>query len=48
MWRSLYIGAPGNSFVAEIFTNNFKVITINYNSEGVPLSIFIETILNWQ
>lgn len=47
MWRSLYIGTPGNSLVAEIFTNNFKVITINYNSEGVPLSIFIETILNW-
>lgn len=47
MWRSLYIGTPGNSLVAEIFTNDFKVITVKYDSQGVPLSIFIETMLNW-
>ena len=32
MWRSLYIGTPGNSLVAEIFTNDFKVITVKYDS----------------
>ncbi len=47
MWRSLYIGTPGDSLVAEVYTNDFKVITINYSSKGVPLSIFIQTMLNW-
>ncbi len=47
MWRSLYIGAPENSLMVEIFTNDFKVITIQYNSKGTPLSVRIETILNW-
>ena len=47
MWRSLYIGAPENSLMVEVFTNDFKVITVKYDSQGVPLSIFIETMLNW-
>ena len=47
MWRSLYIGTPGNSLMVEVFTNDFKVITVQYNSKGTPLNIRIETILNW-
>jgi len=47
MWRSLYIGTPGDSLVAEVYTNDFKVITVNYNAKGVPLSIIIQTMLNW-
>jgi hypothetical protein len=47
MWRSLYIGPLNNKVVTVIYTNDYKIITVNYSSKGVALNVKIQTIADW-